>query len=286
MTAFDPVAVTAGLASVPGIGRVEVVPRTASTSTDLVDALRADPSAWPDRSVLLADHQAAGRGRAGRTWTTPPGQAVTVSVLLRPHVPVERLGWVPLLAGLAVVRTVEAVAGCRARLKWPNDVLVPAPDGTDLPGWGTWRKVAGVLADLVPAPGGPAVVVGMGVNVLQGEQDLPVPSASSLRLAGSAAGGHEVGRDVVLLTLVRELLDLDRRWRDAEGDAESAGLAQACAAACLTLGSRVQVELPGGEVVEGRATGLAPDGALELEAAGGRRTVHAGDVHHLRSPVN
>ena len=116
MTDFDPVAVATSLATVPGIGRVEVVPRTASPSTDLVDALRADPSAWPDRSVLLADHQAAGRGRAGRTWTTPPGQAVTVSVLLRPHVPVERLGWVPLLAGLAVVRTVEAVAGCRATI--------------------------------------------------------------------------------------------------------------------------------------------------------------------------
>src|SRR5665647_2525805 len=62
------------------LGRVLVVPRTGSTSTDLVEAATADPQAWPDRSVLVADHQAEGRGRSGRTWQTPPGSALTASV--------------------------------------------------------------------------------------------------------------------------------------------------------------------------------------------------------------
>src|SRR5690606_27170844 len=82
--------------------RVEVVARTGSTSSDLAAAVARDPAAWRHLPVLAADHQEAGRGRAGRTWTTPPGEALTFSVVLRPPVGPERWGWVPLLAGRAV----------------------------------------------------------------------------------------------------------------------------------------------------------------------------------------
>lgn len=279
---LDPAAVEAAL---PGASRVVVVPRTASTSTDLATAARADPDAWPDRSVLVAGHQAAGRGRAGRTWETPPGTALTVSVLLRPGTGADRLGWVPLLAGLAVVRAVNETAGVRAAVKWPNDVLVPAPDGAGLEGWGAWRKVAGVLAEVVvpdPAPAGsapavppaPAVVVGIGVNVSQAAEDLPVPSAASLRGVGA-----DVDRTVLLGVLVRHLVELDDRWR-----AEDASLAADVAAVCATLGAAVAVDLPGGTVLAGTAAGLADDGALVVVDAGGRRhEVHAGDVRHVRT---
>ena len=168
-----------------GLGRVAVVGRTGSTSTDLADHARAG---WPDRSVLVADHQAAGRGRAGRSWETPPGVALTASVLLRPEVPVHALGWLPLLGGLAVVRALAGV-GVEAVLKWPNDVLVPDAGASPVPGWGRDRKVAGVLGELVP--GGPpdeppAAVVGIGVNVAQEVDDLPVPHATSLAALGVA----------------------------------------------------------------------------------------------------
>lgn len=278
--ALDPDAVAAAL---PDAGRVVVVPRTESTSTDLATAARTDPGAWPDRSVLVADHQAAGRGRAGRTWTTPPRAALTVSVLLRPGLGGDRLGWLPLLAGLAVVRAVGEAGGVRAALKWPNDVLVPAPDGVELPGWGAARKLAGVLAEVVvpEAPetgtgGGrpvPAVVLGIGVNVAQATDELPVPTAASLRSVGA-----EVDRTALLGALVRHLVALDDRWR--AGDAALAG---EVGAVCSTLGTPVRVEMPGGRAVAGTATGLAPDGALEVtDAAGRRHEVHAGDVHHLR----
>lgn len=268
---------------VTGAGRVVVVPRTGSTSSDLVAAAVAEPEAWPDRSVLVADHQEAGRGRSGRTWHTPPGSALTVSVLLRPRVPVGRWGWLPLLAGLAVVQGVADVAGVRAAVKWPNDVLVEAPDGAEVAGWGTRRKVAGVLAELVPA-GGPApvhpggVVVGVGVNVHQ--RELPVPHATSLALLGA-----DVDRTELLGAVLRRWWFLDERWRAVDGDARAAGLGAEVAAACTTLGSAVAVDLPGGEELRGTATGLSADGALEvLDGTGRRRTVLAGDVRHVRSP--
>ncbi|MCL3862432.1 biotin--[acetyl-CoA-carboxylase] ligase [Actinotalea sp. K2] len=260
--------------------RVEVVGRTASTSSDLVRAVSADPAGWPHLSVLVADHQAAGRGRAGRSWDTPAGVALTVSVLLRPReVPVERFGWVPLLAGLAVVRAVEQTTGLRPGLKWPNDVLAESVDGVVLPGWGTRRKLAGVLGDLVVTDDGPAVVVGIGVNVSQSADELPVPSATSL----AQVAPRVPTREALLGSLVGHLARVVVPWQEARGDAVAAGLAERCAAICTTLGEPVRVELPGGDVLDGTASGIAADGALEVTEASGRvRTVHAGDVRHVR----
>ncbi|MDT0166739.1 biotin--[acetyl-CoA-carboxylase] ligase [Actinotalea sp. AC32] len=281
---YDRAAVERVLHARGATGRVVVVGRTASTSADLVAALGSEPAAWPDRSVLVADHQAAGRGRRGRTWTTPAHTAVTVSVVLRPgpDVPVDRWGWLPLVAGLAVVGALDEAAGVRAVLKWPNDVLVDAAPGDEvLPGWGRRRKVAGLLGDVVPLPDGPAVVVGIGVNVDQVRDELPVPSASSLRLAGARAG---VDRESVLTAVLDHLWRLEARWRAAHGDARAAGLDAECAAACSTLGGRVRVDLPAGREVVGVARSLGPDGSLEVvDGAGALHRVLAGDVHHMRS---
>lgn len=269
----------AALATVPGMsgGRVDVLTRCPSTSTALAAAARADPGAWPDRSVLAADHQEAGRGRAGRTWTTPQGAALTFSVLLRPGVPADHWGWLPLLGGLAVVRALADV-GARAVLKWPNDVLLPA--ATTEPGWGAHRKVAGLLGDLVAdLPGGPALVLGIGLNVDQSAEELPVPSATSLAASGVAGEGvGAVDRASLLRGILAHLVALDDRWREAGGDAVRAGLAAACAEACVTLGADVVASLPGGAERTGRAVGLAPDGALVVAGPEGPWTVHAGDV--------
>lgn len=254
------------------LGRLEVVASTGSTSSDLGAGAAAAPGRWPDRSVLVADHQGAGRGRAGRTWTTPPGTALTFSVLLRPGLPVDRLGWLPLLTGLAVVQALEAVTALRAGVKWPNDVLVTDPGGEPVPGWGRRRKVAGVLSEVVLAPE-PAVVLGIGLNVHQEVTELPVPSAASLRSLG-----HPVSRPGLLAVVLGRLLEVTGRWRAADGDPVASGLAAECAAACTTLGTDVVVELPGGEVLRGTAVGLAPDGALEVRTASGVRPVLAGDV--------
>lgn len=267
------------LAPAGPLARLDVVDATASTNADVVAALRADPASWPHGSVLVAEHQTAGRGRAGRGWSTPPRAALTCTFVARPRSAPATFGWLPLLAGLGAVRALRATAGVPAVLKWPNDVLVDLGPGVDdLPGWGTARKVAGILAEAVDA-GGPAVAVGIGVNVDQRADELPVPTATSLALAGA----HDVDRTTVLVALVSALDDVARRWAQAEGDAVGSGLADDVAAVCATLGRAVAVELPDGSTVTGTARGLADDGALEVEVDGTVRTVHAGDVHHVRS---
>ncbi|MBC7292049.1 MAG: biotin--[acetyl-CoA-carboxylase] ligase [Actinotalea sp.] len=273
-------AVRAVLRTAGATGSVVVVDRTSSTSQDVLAGLATRPDAWPDRSVLVADHQAGGRGRRGRTWTTPARAALTFSVVLRPGdgVPADRWGWLPLLAGSAVVEAVEEVTGLRAGLKWPNDVLVDT-GGEELPGWGTRRKVVGILGDLAMVPEGRAAVVGIGVNVDQTAAELPVPTATSLALTGGRAD-----RTLLLAAVVRHLLDVDARWRAARGDVAAAGLDARVTAVCTTLGQPVRVELPGERVLEGVARALAADGSLEVVDGTGRlHTVPAGDVHHLRA---
>ncbi|MCV2393520.1 biotin--[acetyl-CoA-carboxylase] ligase [Actinotalea sp. M2MS4P-6] len=263
-----------------GAGRVEVRGAVGSTNTELAEAVRADPEAWPDRSVLVAAHQQAGRGRSGRTWTTPPGVALTASVLLRPDVPAELLGWLPLIGGLAVAAGLRDL-GAAAEVKWPNDVLLPAEG--ELAGWGAYRKVAGVLADVVAGDRVAAdqqvrsVVLGFGVNVSQEADQLPVDSATSLLLAGVA-----VRRDDVLAAVLSHLVAMDEAWQAAGGDATAAGLTEAWRAMSAAPGE-VAVELPGGERLVGVVAGLAPDGALLVEAAGQVRAVHAGDVRIRRT---
>src|ERR1700731_2271528 len=170
---LDAAAVRAAAVRPGGLWRsVEVVPVTGSTNADLL--ARAD-AGEPEGAVLVAEQQDAGRGRLGRAWVSPPRAELTFSVLLRPAaVPRARLGWLPLLAGVAVAAAVRDVAAVNARLKWPNDVLAgPA-------------KLAGLLAEAT----GDAVVVGIGVNVSTGPAELPPPGpgalpATSLRLEGS-----------------------------------------------------------------------------------------------------
>jgi BirA family biotin operon repressor/biotin-[acetyl-CoA-carboxylase] ligase len=268
--------------TVPGYARVEVVETSPSTNSELVAAVRAHPAAWPAPSALIAEHQTAGKGRAGRSWESPPRAGLTVSVLLRPRVPALTLGWLPLLAGLAVARTVSD-GGVTAAVKWPNDVLLPAVD--TVAGLGLFRKVAGILTEVVPeaqlaAGEAPAVVLGIGLNVEQSAAELPVPTATSLALAGYP----RPDRTDVLVRLLGEVHALVRRWEQSGGDAVAAGLLDEYTAVSATLGTRVRAELAGDAgVLEGEAVGLDESGALLVRTdSGEERAVTAGDVWHLR----
>jgi BirA family biotin operon repressor/biotin-[acetyl-CoA-carboxylase] ligase len=267
------------------VDRLEVVDRAGSTNTDLAAALRADPAAWGDVGVLVTEHQVDGRGRSGRAWQTPPAAALTFSVALRPPGGPQTVGWLPLLAGLAVARAVRAVSGVPVALKWPNDLMVDVRGAVELEGWGTERKVGGILAELVPGVDATTVVVGIGLNVSQSAQELPVPSALSLAGAGAGAGAphHPLDRDALLIAVVEALTGLVDRWRRAGGDVAAAGLVDEVAAVCTTLGRPVRVELPGDRELAGTAEGLGPDGALLVRDADDEvHAVRAGDVRHVR----
>jgi BirA family biotin operon repressor/biotin-[acetyl-CoA-carboxylase] ligase len=242
----------------PRWARVQVVESTDSTNAELL----ADTSA-PDRSVLAAEHQLAGRGRFDRTWSSPARAGLTFSVLLRPVVPIAEWGWLPLLAGVALREAVADVTGRPSGLKWPNDLL--AADG---------RKLAGILAQTA----GPVVVVGIGLNVSTSEDELPVDTATSLVLAGAA----DVDRTALLVQILRRLDARYAQWSDCSGDAGACGLAEAYRSACTTLGRAVHVRLAGDELVEGTATGVDDLGRLLVRTAAGEQPIGAGDVEHVR----
>lgn len=261
--ALDGLALRRSLVVAGGWARLDVVTRTGSTNADLL-AAAADPAAAPDRTVLVAEHQDAGRGRLTRSWSSPPGSGLTLSVLLRPAgVPQARYGWLPLLTGLALADTVRELTAAPCGLKWPNDLLVG--DGQ--------HKAAGILAE-VAAPG--AVVIGMGINVATAPPDQP--GATSL-----AAHGGPADRAHVLVAFLGHLAAREALWRAHAGDPDITGLRRDYRAACLTLGSPVRVTLPGDGFLDGIAEDIDVDGRLLLlEPRGRRRAVAAGDVTHVR----
>ena len=193
-----------------------------------------------DGTLVTAGEQTAGRGRQGRRWTGPAGAALLMSVVVR-----DPPALVSLAAGVAVA---EAV-GPRARIKWPNDVLV---DG---------RKVAGILVEGRPLEGW--AVVGVGVNVAVALEDLPV----ELR---EAAGTLGRGVEAIEPTLAAVLAGLER-WFEASG-------AELRAAWMARDGLRGRpVAWAGGR---GTAAGIDAEGRLVVALDGGGRTaLDAGEVH-------
>ncbi|WES66217.1 biotin--[acetyl-CoA-carboxylase] ligase [Microbacter sp. GSS18] len=257
--------------------RVEVLASTGSTNADLVALVGAAPDAWPHLSVLLTDDQRAGRGRLDRVWKAPAGTALAVSVLLRvAELPAAARGWLPLAAGAAMTRAVaaqSATAPVRARLKWPNDVLLFDHRLPDDPG----RKLCGILAEVV-AVDPDAVVIGAGVNTAMSADQLPVDTAVSLQVVGLDAD-----IDRLLADYLRDLDEQLRALVAAGGDAREAGVHAAVTRLCVTIGERVKASLPDGETLVGTAVELDPDGRLVVADDAGKRTaVGAGDVVHVR----
>ncbi|NEA77951.1 biotin--[acetyl-CoA-carboxylase] ligase [Actinospica acidiphila] len=258
---------------------LDVVQRTGSTNSDLVAraagggrGLGEGGRGLGEGVVLVAEEQSAARGRLDRKWVAPARSGLFFSVSLRPGdagVPMERWGWLPLLTGVAVATGLARAGGVDTALKWPNDVLVTVR--------GEERKAGGILAE---AAGDGGVVVGVGVNVSLRAEELPVPMAGSLGLAGAVS----TDRDPLLRAVLRGLEDWYGRWRAAGGDAGACGLQEAYAAGCATLGRVVRAELPGDRALVGEAVAVDGDGRLVLATeAGVQEPVGAGDIVHLRA---
>ena len=213
-------------------------------------------SGLPEGAVAATDHQTAGRGRLGRVWEAPPGSSVLLSVMLHP--PAGR-HWpeLALLGGIAAAEAVEGMTGLSAQVKWPNDVMVDR------------RKVAGVIAEARNA----TAVLGIGINVTQAREELPVGTSTEVASMRTITGR---AYDVATLagSLLYRLERLYDTWRHG-------GLRDVYA----ELGSRIF--LFGRRVaVDGRpgtAAAIGHDGRLEVHLdGGGTLHVESGEVAVVR----
>lgn len=227
--------------------------------------LKAQPGA-PDGTAAIADSQTAGRGRMDRSFQSPRGQGIYLSVLLRPPLPPDRLPPMTALAGVAVCAAVERVCGARPGLKWPND---PVLNG---------KKLCGILTELsLEAETGrvQSLVLGVGVNVGQGEEDFS-PEVREVATSLRQALGRSVSRPQLAAALLEEL---DRAYAALLAGDLSAYLA-AYQSRCVNLGKTVRlIPFGGGEPETAQAVDIDEEFSLVVRGADGKeRTVRSGEV--------
>lgn len=253
---------------------IDYVEQTGSTNTDLMQAENV-----ADGTVLLANEQVSGKGRLGRTWVSPAGSQLILSVLILPET-LEYLGTLPLASGLAVTDTVEGSV-----LKWPNDVHI---DGNKLCGILAEAGPVGAAFKSVPktefnkaevnkaevAPKTEAgatlsarVVVGMGLNVTLTREQLPIEKATSLALEG-----RDTDRTELAIALLKNLRRRITQWGNQDPQ-----LMADYRKVCSSIGQEVRLEAPTGDVV-GVVESIADDGRINV----GGEYYSAGDVTHLR----
>ena len=310
--------------------RVEIADVVDSTNTVAAQLATADGAPW---TLVAADQQSGGRGRQGRAWASPSGTSISMSMVVPLGVPrssaagrrgsgghdggvAQRVGWLPLLTGLAVSRALGRLSGRPQAfaVKWPNDVLArpladSLADSLEAPGEEAAaapdRKVCGILCQSLWGAGEPLAVVGIGVNVCVPAAELPVEHATSL---ADCCAGPAPSREDVIVAIADEFTYWHTKF--ADGGAELATVRDAYGVACATLGAQVRVHLPGDRSLVGRAErvdaqgrlvvregeeraagadrgdgGLGGLGGLGGMSAGGGGAVHAlaaGDVVHIR----
>lgn len=232
------------------LGTPRIHHRLADSTNERAKALAA--AGAPHGTLVTASEQSAGRGRQGRSWVSPPGRALLMSLVLRELDAAAAM--LPLAAAVAVCEACEAAVPARCAIKWPNDVWI---DG---------RKVAGILIEGRPQDGW--AVLGIGLNVSTRPEELP-EELRALATSLTAAGAAATSPDALLPPLLEAL---ERR------------LAQPPAA--ILAAWRERDALRGRPVRwskgSGTASGIADDGSLVVETDGGRVVLGAGEVHLLR----
>ena len=212
-------------------------------------------------TVLIAGNQTAGRGRMGRSFQSPDGQGVYLSVILRPNCPPAELMHLTCAAGAAMVQAVEAVSGIRPQVKWINDLVIGK------------RKLGGILTEMSVSNGiVDFAVVGIGINCLQGEYDFP-PEIADMATSLSLAAGNTVSPQQLAAAMVEALYLMNAtlfteksRWMTQYKEN------------CITLGKEIQVIRPD-SVRGGIALDIDDDGGLLVEYPNGStQVVASGEV--------
>ena len=215
----------------------------------------------PDGTLIIADEQTAGKGRSGRTWVTPPAEAIAFTLLLRPKLSPDRISMVTLVMGLAVTNAVNSLYGVSAGIKWPNDVVIKG------------RKLCGILTEMsAEVRQVNYIVIGVGINAnLTSFPEEIREIATSLKL--------ELGRDINRAELIaRVMAEFERLYAEFEAQGDLGAVMQEYNELCLNAGSKVRVLDPNGEYT-GTSRGINSMGELLVETEDGQiQEVYAGEV--------
>lgn len=229
--------------------RVRIVQETGSTSDDIRAAALAGEEPG---LVLFTESQTAGRGRRDNRWVAPAGKDIMVTLLLRPEAPLALWSRMTTLAALAICLAIEEELPLRPQIKWPNDIYIQD------------RKVSGLLAEVVLAPSGPMLVLGIGLNV--NTRELPAElaaTATSLILGLPATPMGNLDRNSLGASLLHHLHQQTARLEHGFQQAVSQVRDRS-----WLLGRQVRATVEGSEIY-GRALDLDPEGHLRLVLADG-----------------
>lgn len=251
------------------IGRdLRLLGETGSTNSDLA---RAAAEGAPDGTVIHAEAQRTGHGRQGRSWASPRGTGLYLSILFRPDLEPSVAATLPLMIGCAVAEAVQPFLGeKKAMLKWPNDLQIEG------------RKLCGILCEMKMREGCAKVdhiIAGIGINVNLRLSDLD-PETAKIATSLAIAAGHGFEREAVFAAILGSIESSYRQWLE-EGFAPFPGrIARRDALA----GKEIRVDRGAGRIVSGVASGIFPDGSLRLRLPDGSfEPVYSGDAHVLRS---
>jgi len=218
-------------------------------------------------AVIFADEQARGKGRQGRTWSSPPRGGIYMSCILRPAMAPAEISKITLVAAVAVAKAIRMVTGLDARIKWPNDILIGQ------------NKVCGILTEMKAEQDSIAfIILGIGINVNTAAKCLP-KGAASLKLESKGAGR---GENISRVELARKVLEELDEYYDILMRKGFAPVIDEWRGLSAMLGSRIKVVLPA-RAFEGTAHNVDPDGSLVVRLDSGvLQKVQSGDIVMVR----
>lgn len=234
-------------------------------STQLIAHDEAQSGA-PNGTVIIAEEQTLGKGRMSRPWNSVAGKGVWMSVIARPALTPQQAPQMTLVAAVAVTRAIQEVTGIEPTIKWPNDILVNG------------KKVTGILTELQADPDRvKAIILGIGINVNQTEEDFPVelrPIASSLKMVL----GHSINR----AKLIAKTLEFLEHYTDIYITHGFSPIKLLWEGYSNTAGKRIRAVMFN-ETIEGTALGISNEGMLELRLDDGTvRGIYSADIEFER----
>ena len=234
---------------------------TIDSTNDKAKAMAA--AGAPHGTVLVASQQTKGRGRMGRSFSSPEGKGVYLSAILRPDCPADKLMHLTCAAGVAMCDAVEAVCGARPGLKWINDLIING------------RKLGGILTELSVDPATGNVnyaVIGIGINCSQAAEDFP-EEIQDIAISLQSATGKSISTDTLAAAMIHALYRMDKHLLLRQQD-----IIHSYKKDCVTIGKEVLLHNSNG-IRQATALDITPDGGLIVKFSdGSAETVCTGEV--------